>query len=427
MIFGLTPLQGGHRLQLLRGGEQLFPAMLAAINGAQHEVWLASYIVHTDAASLQLRDCLARASWRGVRVRLVVDGFGARHALPWWQQGLAGSGVALAVFRPLERWWQWLQPGQLRRLHQKLCVVDGACAFVGGINIIDDRIDLHHGQLERPRLDFAVRLEGAAVAQVEQQLRRLWARSWLGRDFGDELRGLLAAPEPLRRAGRWVRGLVQRGRSALDRAREQRQQRRAAEARAQPVRLAYVQRDNLRHRHAIEREYLQALRGAQQQFDLICPYFYPSARLLRALLQAARRGVQVRLLLQGQFDYRLAALAARALYAELLARGVRVFEYREAFLHAKVAVADGVWATVGSSNLDPTSLLLNLEANVVVQDALFAAALHTEFESALLGAEEMQASQPLPGWRGLRGWFRRVAVAWLAQVYLRAAGGGEPY
>lgn len=427
MIFGLTPLQGGHRLQLLRGGDQLFPAMLAEINAAQHEVWLASYIVHTDAASLQLRQALVRASRRGVRVRLVVDGFGARHALPWWRQGLADSGVAMAVFRPLEHWWQWLQPGQLRRLHQKLCVVDGRIAFVGGINVIGDRVDLHHGPLDQPRLDFAVELEGPVVGQIEQQLRRLWTRSWLGRDFGDELRGLLDAPEPLRRAGRWLRGLVQRGRSVLDRAREQRQRRRAAEALALPVRLAYVQRDNLRHRHAIEREYLQALRGARQRFDLICPYFYPSARLLRALIQAAQRGVQVRLLLQGQFDYRLAELAARALYAELLARGVRVFEYRAAFLHAKVAVADGQWATVGSSNLDPTSLLLNLEANVVVQDAPFAQALQAEFETALEGAEEIPASTPLPGWRGWRGWFRRVAVAWLAQVYLRAAGGGEPY
>lgn len=427
MIFGPTPLRGGHRLRLLRGGEQLFPAMLEAIAAAEHEIWLASYIVHTDTASAQLLDALARASRRGVRVRVVVDGFGSRQSLAWWQQGLQGSGVALAVFRPLQRWWHWLQPGQLRRLHQKLCVVDGRCAFVGGINLIDDWLDIRHGALTQPRLDFAVRLEGAAVAQVERQLRRLWSRSWLGRDFGDELHGLLLAIEPLRRAGRWLRELPLRSRSLLEQAREQHRLSRAAEAPARPVRLAYVQRDNLRHRHAIEREYLQALRAAQQRFDLICPYFYPSARLLRALLQASRRGVQVRLLLQGQFDYRLAELAARALYAELLARGVRVFEYRAAFLHAKVAIADADWATVGSSNLDPTSLLLNLEANVVVRDAPFAAALQAEFDAALQGAEEMQASQPPPGWRGVRGWLRRVAVAWLAQLYLRAAGGGAPY
>jgi len=415
-----APLLGGHRIALLRGGDALFPAMQQAIAGAAHEVWLASYIVHTDAASEQLLQALAQASRRGVRVRLVIDGFGSRHALPWWRQRLEGSGVALAVFRPLDRWWHWLQPGQLRRLHLKLCVVDGCCAYVGGINVIDDRIDLNHGELAAPRLDYAVQFEGPAVVQVEGQLRRLWSRSWLGRDFGDELRSLLASSEPLRRAGSWLGSL-------WSRARAERRERQAAEADTRPVRLAYVQRDNLRHRHAIEREYLQALRGARQRFDLICPYFYPSARLLRALLQAADRGVQVRLLLQGQFDYRLAALAARALYAELLARGVRVFEYRQAFLHAKVALADGDWATVGSSNLDPTSLLLNLESNVVVVDTEFAAQLGQEFEAALAGAEEMQRERPLPGWRGARGWMRRVLVAWLAQVYLRAAGGGGPY
>jgi cardiolipin synthase len=413
-------LLGGHRIELLRGGDALFPAMRAAIHSARQEVWLASYIVHTDADSRELAQALAAASRRGVRVRLVVDGFGSRHALPWWRQQLDRSAVAMAVFRPLDRWWQWFRPGQLRRLHQKLCVVDGRLAFVGGINILGDRIDLDHGELAAPRLDFAVRFEGPAVTQVERQLRRLWTRSWLGRDFGDELRGLLAANEPLRRAGNWLGSLWAR-------ARAERRERIEAEADAAPVRLAYVQRDNLRHRHAIEREYLQALRSARQRFDLICPYFYPSARLLRALRQAAARGVQVRLLLQGQFDFRLAKLAARALYADLLARGVRVFEYRQAFLHAKVAIADGDWATVGSSNLDPSSLLLNLEANVVVLDGDFAADLGREFELALGGAQEMLREQPLPGWRGARGWLRRMLVAWAAQLYLRIAGGGESY
>ncbi len=175
------------------------------------------------------------------------------------------------------------------------------------------------------------------------------------------------------------------------------------------------------------REYLHALRSARQRFDLICPYFYPSGRLVRALLEAARRGVQVRLLLQGQFDYRLAAWAARALYAQLQAQGVRVFEYRAAFLHAKVALADEDWATLGSSNLDPTSLLLNLEANVLLRDAAFSAQLRAEFETALRGSQEMLPEQPLPGWRGWRGWLRGALVAWLAQVYLRLAGGGERY
>jgi cardiolipin synthase A/B len=408
----MTPvqLQGGHQIALLRGGDALFPAMLEAIAGAEHDIWLASYLVNDDAASQALVQALARAARRGVRVRLVLDGFGARHALPWWHEQLGDSGAALAVFRPLNRWWHWLRPGQLRRLHQKLCVVDGGTGFVGGINVIDDRIDLTHGSLAAPRLDFAVRMQGPAVAELEMQLRRLWARSWMGRDHGEEWRAWWQR----------IKGLAERLRGAG----AQRAALRLRQADRRPVRLAYVQRDNLRNRHAIERAYLQGLRSARHRFELICPYFYPSRRLLRALLGAARRGVRVRLLLQGQADYRLARWAGQALYERLLARGVQVFEYRAAFLHAKVALADGEWATVGSSNLDPTSLLLNLEANVVVVDADFNAALAAEFETALQGAEAVQPQQaPV----GLRAWALRLMVGWVAQVYLRLAGGGEGY
>lgn len=415
---------GGHEIRLLEGGDQLFPALCAAIRAATHEVWLASYIIHTDAASEAVLQALRSAARRGVRVRVVVDGFGARHALPWWSERLEGSGVALAVFRPIDRWWHWLQPGQLRRLHQKLCVVDGEHAFVGGINLIDDRLDLHHGVLDAPRLDYAVQLRGALAHDVARAARKVWTRAWLGREFGEELRDWLLAPELVDRSrellGRWW----ERTRGLWGARRALRTQQRAAQADTRPVRAAFVLRDNLRHRHAIEREYLQALRGARERFDLICPYFYPSARLLRALLGAARRGVQVRLLLQGRFDYRLAALAARALYAELLLRGVRIYEYRAAFLHAKVALADSDWATVGSSNLDPTSLLLNLEANVVVYDPAFNLELGQAFERALEGAEAIQLARAP---QGLGGWLRRLGVAWIARTYLRVAGGPERY
>lgn len=407
-------LQGGHAVELLRGGDALFPAMRAAFERAQHDIWLASYIVHHDAVSLELAAALAAAARRGVRVRLVVDGFGSRHALDAWSRALQGSGAALAVFRPLSRWWHWLRPGQLRRLHQKLCVVDGSVGFVGGINVIDDRIDLHHGVLAAPRLDFAVQLSGPVLTEVEAQLRHLWARSWIGHDHGEEWRAwLIDWRERLRQLGERLQGV-----------RERRQLREQRQADQRPVRLAYLQRDNLRHRHAIERAYLLAMRGAQERFELICPYFYPSHRLLRALLAAAQRGVRVRLLLQGQADYRVARWAAQALYERLLAGGVEVYEYRAAFLHAKVALADRAWATVGSSNLDPTSLVLNLEANVVVSDPDFNAALAAAFEAAVQGALPVQPLQAPAGWRA---WGLRLFVGWMAQVVLRAGGGNEGY
>jgi cardiolipin synthase len=150
-----------------------------------------------------------------------------------------------------------------------------------------------------------------------------------------------------------------------------------------PVQVAFVVRDNLRQRRTIERHYISAIRQAQNRIDLICPYFYPGRAFRRALIQAARRGVQVRLVLQGRPDYQMARFAASALYAELQAAGVRIFEYMPAFLHAKVALVDHDWATVGSSNIDPLSLLLNLEANIVVRDIGFNAELAVRFEDAV--------------------------------------------
>jgi len=423
-----TPeFSGGNQLQLLCGGDQLFPAQEAAIAAATREVWLATYIFHHDRAGQRLAAALCAAAARGVRVRLVVDGFGSKASLDWLQQQFEGSGVALAVFRPIDRWYSWLQPGQLRRLHQKLCVVDGERAFVGGINIIDDRVDLNHGDTEQPRLDFAVALSGPVLQPLEQAARALWTRAWLGRDFGEELRALVRSPEPMSR----LRSLARRLRMPRPHWLSQRARRLSPEQAADgppelpPVCAAVVLRDNLRQRRTIERAYIDAIRASRQRVDLITPYFYPGHAFRRALRDAARRGVRVRLLLQGKVDYVLAGMAAQALYTELLGHGVEIHEYMPAFLHAKVCVVDESWATVGSSNIDPLSLLLNLEANVIVRDGDFARAMAAQFEQALLSSRQVDR-QNLGG-QGLRGMLRRGLVAWAAYVYLRVAGATGRY
>jgi cardiolipin synthase len=186
-----------------------------------------------------------------------------------------------------------------------------------------------------------------------------------------------------------------------------------------PVRAAFIVRDNVRQRRAIERSYVEAIRHARTRVDIAVPYFYPGRSFRRALHRAARRGVQVRLLLQGKIDYRIAALAARVLYDQMRFAGVRIFEYTPAFLHAKVAVVDNDWATVGSSNIDPLSLLLNLEANVVVRDPGFAGTLAGRFEAACAASVEVTATPMQTGWRG---WLQRALVAWAAALYLRVAG-----
>ncbi|NLZ40225.1 MAG: cardiolipin synthase ClsB, partial [Comamonadaceae bacterium] len=397
---------GGNRVDLLEGGEALFPRMRAAIAAARSEVWLASYIFHDDATALAMMDTLAAAAARGVAVHVVVDGFGTKTTLPAMRERLVPAGVRLEVFRPLERWYAWLQPGQLRRLHQKLCVCDEEVAFVGGINIIDDRLDLHHGWSELPRLDFAVECRGPLVLAVYATARAMWARAHLWHAWRDNMRQLAQAARPVDETVAMLRRLrgAARPRGTDD---------------ARPMRAAFLVRDNLRQRRAIERSYVEAMRGARSSIDLAVPYFYPGRIFRRVLRHAARRGVRVRLLLQGKVDYRIAALAARALYDELRGHGVHIFEYAPAFLHAKVAVVDESWATVGSSNIDPLSLLLNLEANVVVRDAGFARTLRARFEAALGVSTQVEDRPMRAGWRA---WLRRAAVAWLANVYLRVAG-----
>ncbi|MDQ2778066.1 MAG: cardiolipin synthase ClsB [Pseudomonadota bacterium] len=397
---------GGNQVELLQGGDALFPRMEAAIDAATAEVWLATYIFHDDPAATAIAAALSRAATRGVAVHVVVDGFGTRTLLAPLRALLAGTGVELEVFRPLDRWYAWFQPGQLRRLHHKLCVCDGVVAFVGGINLIDDRHDLRHGWTDTPRLDFAVQLRGPLVQSVHDTARAMWARAHLARAWRHELSELVKSDRPVAGTIDLVKTL--RSRSS-----------KSSEPAVLPVRAAFLVRDNLRQRRTIERSYVEAIRRSRVRVDIAVPYFYPGRSFRRVLRNAAKRGVQVRLLLQGRADYRIAAMAARALYDELRAHGVHIYEYTPAFLHAKVAVVDAEWATVGSSNIDPLSLLLNLEANVMVRDPDFAAALTARFEQAYAVSTEIVTNSLHAGWRN---WLNRGAVAWAASVYMRIAG-----
>lgn len=401
---------GGNRVELLQGGDELFPRMRSAIAAAQREVWLATYIFHDDPAATMLAVALKEAAGRGVAVHVVVDGFGSIKTLEGVRALFADSDVRLEVFRPLDRWYAWLQPGQLRRLHQKLCVCDEQVAFVGGINLIDDRHDMNHGWTEVPRLDYAVQLHGPLAAQVHAATRAMWARAHLWRDWRQEVKAVARSARPVKKAMSMVRELrgVQLPAETVTGA-----------ATGGPMRAAFLVRDNVRQRRVIERSYVDAIRRARRSVDLAVPYFYPGRYFRHALRQAARRGVAVRLLLQGKVDYRIAALAAHALYDELRSNGVRIFEYTPAFLHAKVAVVDDHWATVGSSNIDPLSLLLNLEANIVVRDAAFSASLRERLQQAFEQSVEVTGEPERRGWRR---WVHRGVVAWAANLYLRLAG-----
>ena len=408
MLEGGDAFVGDNSVELLQGGDELFPAMQRALAAARRQVWLASYIFHDDEAGQAMLEALRTAARRGVEVQVLVDGFGSMASLAALRRGLAADGVQLDVFRPLERWSAWLQPAQLRRLHHKLCVVDDAVAFVGGINILDDRNDLSHGRSDRPRLDYAVELRGPVVAQVQHLVQSLVARTRLGHEWRSEVGTLARSRQPLadtRQLLRELRTRLPAGALPADTLR--------------PAQVALVVRDNLSGRRAIERRYIEAVRTARHRVDIACPYFYPRRAFRRSLLAAARRGVRVRLLMQGKVDYPLAALAARVLYDELLSQGVRIYEYTPAFLHAKVAVIDDDWATVGSSNIDPLSLLLNLEANAVVLDESFAQLLRQRLDLAFAASHEVRAAPLRDGWRR---WLSRGFIGWCANLYLRVAG-----
>jgi cardiolipin synthase len=304
-------------------------------------------------------------------VRLLLDGFGSAELPQHWIDDLRDAGVEVQWFRRAVSPFtlQRSRRRRLYRLHRKLAVVDGNIAFVGGINIVDDIPP--HGGFSEPRLDYAVRIQGTLAGEVHATMRHLWGTvSWA----------------TLRRRGKVLNRRIGRKDKSMPEA---------------PV--ALLIRDSLRHRRDIERAYLRAITNARKEIVIANAYFLPGRAFRRALMQAAKRGVRVVLLLQGRVEYWILHYATQALYDRLLAAGIEIHEYRASHLHAKVAVIDGEWATVGSSNIDPYSLWLAREANLVVQDAGFA----QELRASLLVEIEKHGQRVNPSGRHL--WQRVLA------------------
>lgn len=331
---------GSNRLTLLQNGAEFFPALCADIDAAQHSVHLETYIFAADETGRLVSQALQYAAQRQVAVRLLLDGFGSAALPQSWVDDLRQAGVEVAWFRP-ERSRFRLRRYRLRRLHRKLAVIDGEIAYVGGINIINDIPDREG--FSAPRLDYAVRVYGPLARDVQAAMRHLWA------------------------SVRWA--------SLRKRIARFRVQLRLPSAPPAAQGAMLLLRDNLRHRHEIEAAYLRAIHTAQHEIVLAHAYFLPGRTMRRALKRAAKRGVRVVILLQGRVEYSFQHHATKALYGQLLTAGIEIHEYQTSFLHAKVCVVDGEWATLGSSNLDPFSLWLAREANLAVRDAAFAGAL----------------------------------------------------
>jgi cardiolipin synthase len=333
----------------------------------RQEVHLETYIFHDDAAGEAVMLALERAARRGVVVCLVVDGIGTPALPQRWQERMLESGVQWQQFLPLGS-LGLLIPGRWRRLHRKLCVVDRELAFCGGINMMDDFFELNHGLQVTPRFDFAVQVRGPLVADIYNAMDQFWRRLLAPRQFE---RGQFQV------ARRALEGLLALPRTEVD------MDFSSSGMDGVGVRASLLLRDNLRNRTGIERAYRHAIAHARHEVLIANAYFMPGAKLRRALVHAVQRGVRVRLLLQGRYEFFMQFHGARAFYGALLDAGVEIHEYQDGFLHAKVAVIDGKWATVGSSNLDPLSLLLAREANVVVADAAFAQTLLEPLNTAI--------------------------------------------
>ena len=375
----------GNQITLLQSGEDYFPAIETAFDQARHEIYLVTYLYNNDAIGQRIAAALTRATQRGVKVYLLIDGFGSKDLPRSMLERLNRDGVKTLIFRRRISPWTFKRK-RLRRMHRKLVVVDRALAFVGGINIIEDRGAT--GEVAA-RFDYAVAVEGPLVDVIRRSAQRLWSRvSWASFRKSTSRSGL--APVSTSNGG--------------------------------AMSAAFLMRDNFHHRRDIEEAYIRAINQAESEIILAHAYFLPGCAFRHALIDAATRGVRVVLLLQGKVEFRLEHYGSRALYGIFLDAGVEIYEYGKTFLHAKVAVIDGRWATVGSSNIDPFSLLLALEANVVVDDERFGATLAESLKQTL----ETDARRVL----GDR-WKKRPAVSrflgWLCYGLLRLLKGISGY
>ena len=317
-----------NQVELLINGEDFFPRVFQAIRDARHEVLLETFIIFEDPVGMELQAALIAAAERGVRIEVTADGYGTADLTRTYIEALTRVGVRVHLFDPRPKMFG-MRTNLFRRLHRKIVVVDGELAFVGGINFCLDHLQ-EYGPMAKQ--DYAVEVRGPVVADIHRAAVELLAHCGVDTPGA----GLRACPNS-------------RGRSAI---------------------LLAI-RDNEAHKDDIEDQYMAASRNARERLLVANAYFFPGYRLLRELRNAAQRGVEVTLILQGQPDMRWVWALGRLLYDYLLRDGVCIHEYCEKPLHGKVALADRDWSTVGSSNLDPLSLSLNLEANLFIRDPAF--------------------------------------------------------
>ncbi|MCO8170154.1 cardiolipin synthase ClsB [Pseudomonas sp. 21LCFQ02] len=360
----------GNSVELLINGEDFFTAVFQAIRSARRQVLVETFIIFEDRIGEGLQQALIEAAGNGAQVVVTVDDYGTCDLSSAFVKQMIDAGIHIQLFDPQPR-LLGMRTNLFRRLHRKVVVIDGELGFIGGINYSVDHMT-ETGLTAKQ--DYAVRVRGPIIADIH--------RSALGM-LSAAVRERLA-PVPLR--------LEQAGHA----------------------RMLLAERDNRQHTTDIEEQYLQAIRAANSRITLANAYFFPSYRFLRELRNAARRGVKVTLILQGKPDMPFVRVCSRLTYTYLLRDGVVIHEYKQRALHGKVALIDHEWSTVGSSNLDPLSLALNLEANLFIRDA----SLNQQLQEHLLGLAAAH-SVPITLKGAARGQWWRAPMIFLCFHFLR--------
>lgn len=361
-----APLAAGNRAMLLTSGPAIERAILDAIANAKDNIDIETYIIADDDAGRRLADLLVRKRAEHVAVNLIYDGLASRDTPPAYFERLRQAGVRTLEFNPINPLAARAAWSPNRRDHRKVFIVDGSVAILGGANV-----ELPAEARNDTWRDTDIRIEGPAVAQCQALFMQTWHAQRGGPvDRADYFPRL----QPV--GGQVVRVLASDGDTS-------------------PIYASLV----------------SAIAAARRSVWLTTPYFAPDAQLLAALKAAAARGVDVRLVLPGRSNVPVAAAAGRAHYQELLDAGVAIYERQHAWLHAKTAVIDGVWSTVGTANLDRRSFLFNHEMNAFVFDGEFARHLEALFESDVARSRRIVSEH----WRE-RGTTERIGE-WSADLF----------
>lgn len=377
---------GGNEVQLLEGGEEYFSLLTEHIHNARSEILFEAYIYHEDRVGMAIAEALMSAAKRGVKVVVTLDGIGCFSLSSEFVSRLKEAGVDILIFRPLH-FFPRLRNLLSERLHRKIVVIDKHIVFVGGMNITEEQLFSHPS---KARMDHAVKIKGPVVEFVRRVL--------LGFRFRIE------------------RKWVEWSKAVRDWRREEIQNPDL------PAKAAFVIRDNFRYRKKMERHFRKGFDQAQSQITIAAAYFLPGRRLFRSLILAARRGVRVRLILEGKVEFPWLKWATSNLYQRMLKAGIEIYEYQPYILHSKLICVDRHWTSIGSCNLDPISLFLNLEANLVIDDESFGQEVESKLEELCRDSKAvtLESLAKRPWWKNLLARASYTFLRIASQIFLGA-------